>query len=125
MNNNITESFETLFTRAEDYGKTTIELVKLKAINISAEIASAIVTKLVILMTIFFIISCTTIGLALWIGDLLGKPSYYGFFVMSSLYIIIGLILYSFRHILIKTPISNSLITQMQTKTSYEKKEGN
>jgi hypothetical protein len=52
------------------------------------------------------------IGIAMWLGELLGKP-YYGFFVVAIFYAVVMALLFIFRHEWIKTPVSNSIITQM------------
>ena len=112
MNNNATP-LETLFVKVEDYSKTTMELFKLNAIDKSADIASSLAVRLAIFFGLALFIFSISIGLGLWIGEFLGK-SYYGFFVIGGGYLLITLIIYVCRNQLIKTPVSNSIITQMQ-----------
>lgn len=106
-----TRSIETLVERVEQYGKSSIELYRLKAINSSAEVISSLSEKLAIItfFTLFFLI--LNIGLALWIGDLLGK-SYFGFFIVAGFYAIVGTVLYAYRDKWIKIPVKNSIIIQ-------------
>ncbi|MGV8090296.1 MAG: hypothetical protein AB2L24_00340 [Mangrovibacterium sp.] len=103
---------ESLIEKGEQYGKTTLELLKLKTLDKSADVASDLVSWLIIVIfaTLFFLI--LNIGIALWIGDLLGK-SYYGFFVIAGFYAILTLIFSIFRKQLIKRPLNNSIITQV------------
>lgn len=110
--NNPATTIEMLFEKAEDYGKTTIELLKLNAIDKSADVVSSIATKLAIAIVVLMFMSIINIGLSLWIGELLGKL-YYGFFVVAGFYGLVIFVLYAFRSALIKTPISNSLIIKM------------
>jgi hypothetical protein len=110
MNN--ASPIETLFAKAEDYGKTTIELFKLNAIDKSADVVSSLVSRLAILMVVALFILIISIGMALWIGELLGK-SYYGFFVIGGFYALIAILLYTFRHQWLKYPVNNSIIAQM------------
>ena len=100
-----------LVERAEQYGKANVELYRLKMIDKSAEVVSTMATKLavIIFFTLFFLI--LNVGIALWIGDLLGK-SYLGFFSVAAFYAIAGILLYAFRDKWIKTPIRNSIILQ-------------
>lgn len=102
-------SIELLVESVEKYGKTGLELYRLKAIDKSAEILSSLTSKviLVIYFTLVFIVLNT--GIALWIGDLMGK-SYLGFFAISAFYFITGIAIYFFRNRWIKTPIRNSFV---------------
>ena len=52
------------------------------------------------------------IGIALFIGDLLGKV-WLGFILVSGIYACIGLIVYLFREKWIKRPLSNSIVAQL------------
>jgi hypothetical protein len=106
-----TSSIEALVDRAGQYGKTSIELYRLKAIDKSADVVSSLVTKLavIIFFTLFFLV--LNIGVALWLGDVLGK-SYLGFFIVAGFYAISGIVLYVFRNKWIKVPLRNSIIIQ-------------
>jgi hypothetical protein len=103
---------ESLIEKGEQYGKTTLELLKLKTLDKSADVASDLVSWLIIVIfaTLFFLI--LNVGIALWIGDLLGK-SYYGFFVIAGFYAILALVFSIFRKQFIKRPVNNSIITQV------------
>lgn len=103
---------ESLIEKGEQYGKTTIELLKLKTLDKSADVASNLVSWLIVVIfaVLFFLI--LNIGVALWIGELLGK-SYYGFFAVSGFYLLLVLIFGIFRKQLIKKPINESIITQV------------
>jgi hypothetical protein len=114
MENNAT-SIETLFQRAEDYSKTTLMLLRLKAINKSANIVSFIAIRLILLMVVALFLTTFNIGLALWLGEILGK-SYYGFFTVTAIYILVATLLYVFRAKLISTPVKNTVIVEMLKK---------
>ena len=83
MNDNQTP-IEALFEKAEDYSKTTLELFKLNAIDKTAEIVSSLAVRLAILLAVVLFVLVLNIGVALWIGELLGK-TYYGFFVVAGI----------------------------------------
>ena len=79
------ESFiESLFEKIQAYIKTTIELTKLKLLEKVTGTASSVVAtvSVVLVFALFFFV--LTIGIALYLGELLGK-SYYGFFIVSGL----------------------------------------
>ena len=103
---------ESLIEKGEQYGKTTLELLKLKTIDKSADVASNLVSWLIVVIfaVLFFLI--LNIGVALWLGEILGK-SYYGFFVVSGFYALLALIFGIFRKQLIKEPLNNSIIEQV------------
>ncbi len=103
---------ETLLEKGEQYGKTTIELLKLKTLDKSADVASTMIswTIVIVFAVLFFLIM--NIGIALWIGELLGK-SYYGFFAVSGFYALLGIVFAIFRKQFVKNPINNSIINQV------------
>ena len=113
--NNTATPLELLFEKAEAYSKTTLELLKLKAIDKSADVASSLVSRLTILLVVALFIVIVNIGVALWLGELLGK-TYYGFFVIGGFYALIAVLLHVFRHPLLKTPVSDTIIMQMLKK---------
>lgn len=106
------DRLEPLFERVEDYAKTSYELYKLKTIDKSASIISSIVYGgiIITLFSIFFVI--INIGIAIWLGDILGKM-YYGFLSVGGFYGIIGGIIYLFMHKSIKKHISNLIISKL------------
>ena len=103
--------FESLYEKGEQYARTSLEVIKLKTIDKSADVTSNLVSWVVIIVfgTLFFLI--LNVGLALWIGSLLGA-SYYGFFIVSGFYGILALICAIFRKQLIKKPLNNSIVDQ-------------
>ncbi|HSQ45520.1 MAG TPA: hypothetical protein VLM44_01240 [Lutibacter sp.] len=107
-----TTPLATLIDRAQDYSNSTIELLKINAIDKSAEVVSSLVSQLVFIITIALSFLIVNIGIALWVGKLLGD-SFYGFFVIGGFYVIIAILLHVFRSSLIKYPVSNSIIRQM------------
>jgi len=103
---------ESLIEKGEQYGKTTLELLKLKTLDKSADVVSNLVSWLIVLIfaVLFFLI--LNIGVALWLGELLGK-SYYGYFVVSGFYALLAILFGIFRKQWIKNPVNNSIITQV------------
>lgn len=101
----------TLFEKSEHYMKSSVELLKLKALDKSTDVLSDLTAGLAVIafITMFFLI--LSIGAALWIGEALGK-SYYGFFSVAGFYGLIGILLYAFRKEWIKEPLKNSIIAQ-------------
>lgn len=103
---------EELFAKLKDYAETRVDLVKLIAINKVSGFLSTVISMIILLMILFTTILCISLGLAIWIGQLLGA-TYYGFFIIAGLYLIIGLVLYANRGNILKSPVSNRLIKEM------------
>jgi len=102
---------EPLFERVEAYGKTSFDLAKLKAVDKGADIASTFISRGVMVPVFLIVTIFINIGVALWLGDLLGKV-YYGFFCVAGFYFIVGSILYFLRN-RIKRQVSDLLILQI------------
>ncbi len=103
---------EELLQKLKDYADVRIDLFKLKSINKVSGFMSTAITMFVIAIIFSAVFLCITVGLALWIGSYLDQ-SYWGFFIMAAVYLIIGLVLYSNRNKFIKTKISNNLIKEI------------
>lgn len=103
---------EELWASAETYGKTNVELIKLKTVDKVADGASSMVAwaAVVIALVLFFI--TLNFGIALLVGELVGKP-YLGFLIVAAFYGLVGLILYLFKDKWIKKPLNNSMINNM------------
>jgi len=104
-------SLEPLLERAEEYGKTTFELLKLKSLDKTATVASAFISRLVLTSVIILFVFTLTVAAALWLGDELGK-NYYGFLIVASFYALVAIILLLI-HPFIKTRVNNSIIKQL------------
>jgi membrane protein implicated in regulation of membrane protease activity len=102
----------TLLELAKDYSNSTLELFKLSVIDKSADVVSSLVSRLAIFLTVALSLLIINIGIALWVGKLLGD-SFYGFLVIGGFYAILSVLLYVYRHQWIKIPVSNSIIKQM------------
>jgi Putative Actinobacterial Holin-X, holin superfamily III len=101
-----------LFENAGDYLETRVDLFKLQAVSKTSDAASSLVSGLIILLIICFAVIIFNIGLAIWVGELLGKI-YLGFFVIAGFYALVALILHLFRNSWIKEPVSNMIIKKM------------
>lgn len=105
-------NLEELFYKLKEYGDIRLDLFRLKSINKISGILSTLMGVLIMVILLFLVIVCITIGIALLLGAWLGK-AYYGFFIVSGLYIIIGLVLYKNRDKYLKKPVSDKLIKEL------------
>ncbi|MEP7230662.1 MAG: hypothetical protein ABI691_10450 [Ginsengibacter sp.] len=103
---------EELFNKVKEYAETRLSLYKLIAINKAAGFFSTFIISLILILVLFTVILCVSIGGALLIGQWLGAASY-GFFIVAGLYLIVGLVLYSMRGNILKNPVSSKLIKEM------------
>jgi hypothetical protein len=104
-----TKLLESLLERATEYGKTSYELVKLKALDKTADVVSTLIPHSVVVALIASFMLFLNLGLALWLGEVLGK-TFYGFFVVAAFYIITGIIIHFFMHKWLKRLVSNYFI---------------
>ena len=104
---------ETLVDKAEAYTNSSIDLLRLKAIDKSANAMSSIVSTVIIAVSVIIVISMVNIGAALWIGELIGN-AFYGFFIVAAFYLLVAIILVAFRESLLKTALSNSIISHIR-----------
>ena len=109
---NSQDSIKTLIDKSKDYLETKFELARLKTIDKSADVLSAVVVMVSMIFIGSLVIILVSIGLSLLIGSLLGAY-HYGFFIMGAFYAVILLVMYIQRNKWIKTPIANGLINKM------------
>lgn len=101
--------FETLLERVTDYFKTTVELVKLKAVEKVSDLGSELIPNVLIIGIIVSALLFLNIGLALWLGDILGNM-YVGFLAVGSAHVLMAI---AFRLLLykkIKQRVSRQII---------------
>jgi len=104
---------ESLVEKAENYADSSIDLLKLKAIDKSSDMVSSLVSTLIIAAVVLCITFMVNIGAALWIGELIGN-AYYGFFIVAFFYILVVIVLCIFKSELLKMPLRNSIITHIR-----------
>lgn len=101
-----------LLESAGDYLETRLELLKLQTVSKSSEVTSSVVTSLVIVVLVSLAVFMLNVGLAVWIGEMLGKY-HYGFFIVGGFYALLGLLLSINKKSWLKEPISNAIINKM------------
>jgi len=107
---------DSLIGNTQNYVETRLTLFKLKMVDKSSDVASTVLSfiPLILVFTIVFIL--LNIGIALLIGDLVGK-AWLGFLILTAVYIIIALVLYSQRNKWLKLPFANMLIRKFLKDT--------
>jgi hypothetical protein len=103
---------ESLMEKAVDYGKTSFELAKLRAIDKLSDLISTLIPHSVTFVLFISFMLFISLGLSLWFGDILGKI-YYGFFIVASFYGLVAIILHFFLHRPFKKMVSNYFIRKV------------
>lgn len=103
---------ESLIDRVKSYVETRIDLLRLKAIDKSSSFLSLLISMVVVILVSFIAVMLLSVGIALLLGDLLGK-AYYGFFIVAAIYLITGLVVYKNRDKWLKKPMANKMIHKL------------
>jgi hypothetical protein len=105
-------SIETLYERVVEYGKTSLDLLKLRAVDKTSDVSSSFVPLSVVFYFTGTFVLFLSLGLALWVGEMLDKMSH-GFFAVAGLYGVIGTIFYLFLRKPVKRHIANYVIKML------------
>lgn len=108
-NSNIIEE---LIEKAVDYGKSSLELAKLKALDKTSDAVASLLASSIIIIVLFTFMIFLNVGLAIWIGKIMGEI-YYGFFVIAGFYCVLAISVYFFLQKWIKKQIGNAFIKQV------------
>jgi hypothetical protein len=104
--------FDPLVEKARAYGKTSIELYKLIAIEKTSDVASTMVSRMLAFVALGLFLLMASIGAAFWLGEVFGKV-YYGFLCVGGFYGIVGLVFYFILHKWMKERTSDAIITRI------------
>ncbi len=104
--NNLLES---LLEKATDYGKTSFELVKLKALDKTTDVVSSLVPNSIVIILIASFLLFFNLALALWAGDILGRL-FYGFFAVAAFYMLAAGVIHFVMHERIKKIVRDYII---------------
>jgi len=98
-----------LLDKVDDYARSGIELLKLKAIGKSSDVISSAIPHSIVIILISVFLTFLNFGVALGLGEILGK-SFYGFFIVAAFYGGIVLIIHFFMHQWIKKIVRSYFI---------------
>jgi hypothetical protein len=104
-----TNLFKALIERASEYGKTSYELAKLKAVDKASDVVSTFVPHSIVFVVVASFVLFLNLGIAMWLGDLLGKL-FYGFFLVAAFYVFTGILIHFFLHKWLKRLVSDYFI---------------
>jgi len=107
-----TQLFESLWERTIEYGKTNIELIKLKLLDKVSDLISSLIPPVIVFSLVGFFLFFLSFGLAFWLGEIIGN-AYYGYFLVAALYGIVAIIVHLFIHNRIKKIVSDYIIRKL------------
>lgn len=108
-----------LYEKAENYTKTSLELLKLKTVSAVADVVSTLTSRIAVGAVVAFFTLFLNIGISLWLGKVLGEY-YYGFFIVALFYLIVAVVMHKTQHSIIKTPIGNMIISNILKETKKD-----
>lgn len=103
---------ETLLEQTIEHAEKSIKLVKLKTLDKTSEVVSSFIPHSIVLVLIIGLFLFLSLGIAIWLGELMGSNSF-GFFVVAAFYGILGLIVHFFMHNMLKKKICDYIIKQV------------
>ena len=103
---------EPLLEKAEDFGKKSFELWKLKAVDKASDIVSTLIPHSVVFVFALIFVLFLNLGIAFWLGELWNSVSL-GYFAVAAFYAFCGIIFHFLLHEKFKERIRNSVIKQL------------
>ena len=109
---NIATDIELLYKKAEQYSKTSFELLQLNTIDKTSDVISSLSVVISISIIVAMFTLFINIAISILIGNLLGNDAL-GFLIVSGFYFVLGIVFYIFRKTLIKIPIDNLIVSKL------------
>lgn len=103
---------ESLYEKAVDYGVTSFELIKLKALDKTSDVASSFLPNAIVFVVLATFVLLLNFGLAFWLGEMLGKV-FLGFFIVAGFYGVVALVLHFFMHKRLKKHFQDYIVKMM------------
>jgi len=103
---------EPLLEKAEDFGKTSLELIRLKAIDKASDMASSLLPQSVVFVFVLIFVLFLNLGIAFLLGEYWGSVAL-GYFAVAGFYAVCGIIIHFVFYTKIKESIRNSVIRQL------------
>lgn len=104
--------FFRLYDHAEQYLKTSVELYRLKAVKTGAGIFSSVATGFILGVVFSMVLLFASIGLALYLGKLLGAW-HHGFFAVCGIYLIAGIVVYAIRTKILRRKLNDYFVKEV------------
>lgn len=109
------EKWEGLTDHVKEYINTRVELTKLQIAEKTSLIISQVIAVTIVALFFLFVLVFGSIAGAWALSDWIGKP-YAGFLIVAGIYLVLGIIVWIARGRLLRYPIMNAIIGQLQKK---------
>lgn len=109
---NTASALETLIERVESYGKVTLELTRLKALGAVSRVMAGLGVRIGVFVFLSLFMIIVSLGVALWLGEVMGKI-YYGFFVVAGFYFLVSILVHFVFHKWMKKWLTRIIIKQI------------
>lgn len=106
-----TKLLESLLDKTADYGRTSFELYKHKALDKASDALSSFIPNSAVFFLFSIFMLFISLGLALFLGEIFGGV-FYGFFIVAGFYGLTAILIKLFLHKTIKKNIKNYIIQQ-------------
>jgi len=103
---------ESLLESTIEYGRSSAELIKLRALHKTSDIVSSALPHLVVTVVVIFFVLFISLGLALLLGTIL-ENAFFGFLIIGAFYGITGLLMHFFMHKWMKRKFSDFVVKQL------------
>jgi hypothetical protein len=113
--NDTFEKLEGLSDHVKEYINTRVELTKLRLAEKTSLVISNLIAVTVVVLLFLFVIVFGSIAGAWALSEWIGK-SYSGFLIVAGFYLLLGIIVWMARDKLIRFPVMNIIIKQLQKK---------
>ena len=100
---------DSIIQHLNNYFETRWKLFVLNASDKASDIISSMASVILISITTMFVLLFLSVSTALWIGNNYENYSV-GFLIVGLFYFLITIVLFIFRHALIKIPVINKLL---------------
>ena len=96
----------------KEYINNRIALVKIEVAEKTSGVVSSIIAFFLVIFIFLLVVIFFSVALALGIGKITGE-NYWGFLIVSAIYLILGLTLWKAKDRIIRIPIMNSILRQL------------
>jgi len=109
------EKWEGLTDHVKEYINTRVELTKLQIAEKTSLVVSQVIAATIVALFFLFVLIFGSIAGAMALSDWIGKP-WSGFLIVAGIYLFLGIIVWFTRGRLLRFPIMNAIIKQLQKK---------
>ena len=113
--NDTFEKLEGLTDHVKEYINTRVELTKLHLAEKTSLIISELIAITIVILFFIFVLLFGSIAGAWALSEWIGKR-YAGFLIVAGIYLLLGIIVWVTRGRLIRFPVMNAIIKQLQQK---------